>query len=140
MVTKFLVTNKVTDLVSIKVCKGNRPWWCAFGTCGTPGVVCKSLDSRQHIKKGTTVDPDSPELVDRKVKGLLNKLTMEKFDSISDQIITWANKSEKEKGWPDSYPGYSIGLREGNRRGCMVGDVRSSMPQDDGADQSRGAG
>ncbi|KAJ7503006.1 ARM repeat-containing protein [Mycena galericulata] len=43
------------------------------------------------------VDPDSPEIVDRKVKGLLNKLTMEKFDSISDQIIEWANKSEKEK-------------------------------------------
>lgn len=43
------------------------------------------------------VDQDSPELVDRKVKALLNKLTMEKFDSISDQIITWANKSEQEK-------------------------------------------
>lgn len=40
---------------------------------------------------------DSPEVVDRKVKGLLNKITMEKFDSISDQIIAWANKSEKEK-------------------------------------------
>jgi translation initiation factor 4G len=41
---------------------------------------------------------DSPELVERtKVKGLLNKLTMEKFASISDQIIAWANKSEKEK-------------------------------------------
>ncbi|KAJ7072794.1 hypothetical protein C8F01DRAFT_1012705 [Mycena amicta] len=43
------------------------------------------------------IDPDSPEVVDRKVKSLLNKLTMEKFDSISDQIIEWANKSEKEK-------------------------------------------
>ncbi|KIJ65955.1 hypothetical protein HYDPIDRAFT_151661 [Hydnomerulius pinastri MD-312] len=40
---------------------------------------------------------DTPELVDRKVKALLNKLTMEKFDSISDQIIAWANKSENEK-------------------------------------------
>ena len=40
---------------------------------------------------------DSPEVVDRKVKALLNKLTMERFDSISDQIIEWANKSEKEK-------------------------------------------
>jgi translation initiation factor 4G len=39
---------------------------------------------------------DSPEVVERKVKGLLNKLTMERFDSISDQIIAWANKSEKE--------------------------------------------
>ncbi|KAG8745160.1 hypothetical protein FRC10_008613 [Ceratobasidium sp. 414] len=36
-------------------------------------------------------------LVDRKVKSLLNKLTMEKFDSISDQIIEFANKSEQEK-------------------------------------------
>ncbi|KAH7928676.1 hypothetical protein BV22DRAFT_1126335 [Leucogyrophana mollusca] len=42
-------------------------------------------------------DVDSPELVDRKVKALLNKLTMEKFDSISNQIIAWANKSEMEK-------------------------------------------
>jgi len=42
-------------------------------------------------------DGDSPEMVERKVKGLLNKLTMEKFDSISDQIISWANKSENEK-------------------------------------------
>jgi len=38
----------------------------------------------------------SPEIVDRKVKALLNKLTMKRFDSISDQIIAWANKSEWE--------------------------------------------
>ncbi|KAF8967966.1 hypothetical protein BDZ97DRAFT_484089 [Flammula alnicola] len=48
-------------------------------------------------RKALQIDADSPEMVDRKVKGLLNKLTMEKFDSISDQIISWANKSEKEK-------------------------------------------
>jgi translation initiation factor 4G len=42
-------------------------------------------------------DGDSPEMVECKVKGLLNKLTMEKIDSISDQIISWANKSENEK-------------------------------------------
>ncbi|PBK74052.1 ARM repeat-containing protein [Armillaria solidipes] len=42
-------------------------------------------------------DPGSPDVVDRKVKGLLNKLTMKRFDSISDKIIAWANKSEKEK-------------------------------------------
>lgn len=42
-------------------------------------------------------DDDSPAMVDRKVKSLLNKLTMEKFDSISDQIITWANKSESQR-------------------------------------------
>jgi translation initiation factor 4G len=48
-------------------------------------------------RKPTAVDADSPAAVDRKVKSLLNKLTMEKFESISDQIIEWANRSEKEK-------------------------------------------
>ncbi|KAG2104022.1 armadillo-type protein [Suillus discolor] len=47
-------------------------------------------------RKGQS-DVDSPELVDRKVKALLNKLTMEKFEMISDQIIHWANKSVNEK-------------------------------------------
>ncbi|OJA15320.1 hypothetical protein AZE42_12803 [Rhizopogon vesiculosus] len=42
-------------------------------------------------------DVDTPDMVDRKVKALLNKLTMERFDSISDQIIQWANKSVNEK-------------------------------------------
>jgi translation initiation factor 4G len=42
-------------------------------------------------------DDDSPARVDRKVKSLLNKLTMEKFDSISDRIIAWANRSRSEK-------------------------------------------
>ena len=42
-------------------------------------------------------DQQSPEVVDRKVRALLNKLTMEKFDSISGQIIDWANKSVDEK-------------------------------------------
>ncbi|KAH8109046.1 armadillo-type protein [Phellopilus nigrolimitatus] len=41
----------------------------------------------------------APEVVDRKVRSLLNKLTMEKFESISNQIIQWANKSESEKDW-----------------------------------------
>jgi translation initiation factor 4G len=40
---------------------------------------------------------DEEQNVERKVRALLNKLTMEKFDSISDQIIAWANKSEAEK-------------------------------------------
>jgi translation initiation factor 4G len=46
---------------------------------------------------GSGQDGDSPEVVERNVKALLNNLTMEHFDSISDQIIVWANKSEKEK-------------------------------------------
>ncbi|KNE93094.1 hypothetical protein PSTG_13483 [Puccinia striiformis f. sp. tritici PST-78] len=46
--------------------------------------------------RSTVLDEDSPELVNRKVKALLNKLTLDKFESISDQVIAWANKSEKE--------------------------------------------
>ncbi|KAG9312204.1 hypothetical protein JVU11DRAFT_7502 [Chiua virens] len=49
------------------------------------------------VRKPGVTDTESPELVDRRVRSLLNKLTMEKFDSISDQIIAWANKSENEK-------------------------------------------
>jgi translation initiation factor 4G len=41
--------------------------------------------------------PDSPEMVQRKVKALLNKLTLERFESISEQILAWANKSEEEE-------------------------------------------
>ena len=40
---------------------------------------------------------DEEQNVERKVKALLNKLTMENFDSISDQIIEWTNRSEAEK-------------------------------------------
>lgn len=43
-----------------------------------------------------TPTSDSPEMVVRKVKALLNKLTLEKFDSISDQILEWADKSINE--------------------------------------------
>ena len=42
------------------------------------------------------LDDESPEMVERKVKVLLNKLTEERYSSISDQIITWANKSEQQ--------------------------------------------
>jgi translation initiation factor 4G len=41
-------------------------------------------------------DPNSLDTVNRKVKALLNKLTLERFDSISDQILEWANKSKDE--------------------------------------------
>ncbi|KAI1796807.1 hypothetical protein LXA43DRAFT_837295, partial [Ganoderma leucocontextum] len=49
------------------------------------------------VRKPQPVDSESSEVVDSKVRSLLNKLTMERFDSISDQIIAWANRSEKEK-------------------------------------------
>lgn len=51
--------------------------------------------SASSQRKGAT-DADTPETVDRKVRSLLNKLTVEKFGPISDQIIAWANKSENE--------------------------------------------
>ncbi|WWC89214.1 uncharacterized protein L201_004132 [Kwoniella dendrophila CBS 6074] len=41
-------------------------------------------------------DEGSPAFIERKVKSLLNKLTEEKFDGISKQILEWANKSEHE--------------------------------------------
>ena len=46
---------------------------------------------RNQPSKARAVD------VERKVKTLLNELTMDEFDSISDQIIEWANKSEGER-------------------------------------------
>ncbi|KAH9067716.1 ARM repeat-containing protein [Lactarius vividus] len=55
--------------------------WAAASTCsGASGL-----------------DGGSPEVVEPKVEALLNRLTMVCFDSISDQIVAWANKSEKEK-------------------------------------------
>jgi translation initiation factor 4G len=46
---------------------------------------------------GSTPRGSSGQVVDDIVKALLNQLTMERFGSISAQIIVWANKSEKEK-------------------------------------------
>ncbi|KAG2043919.1 hypothetical protein BDR03DRAFT_977623 [Suillus americanus] len=68
---------------------------------GFEPVVPLELSANRWVPASTTrkvqPDVDSPELVDRKVKALLNKLTMEKFETISDQIIHWANKSVNEK-------------------------------------------
>ena len=50
-----------------------------------------------RVRKPGATYTKSLELVDRKVRALLNKLTMKKFDSISDRIISWANKSVNEK-------------------------------------------
>ncbi|KAG8947542.1 hypothetical protein FRC00_009056, partial [Tulasnella sp. 408] len=44
-----------------------------------------------------SVDESSPDFVERKVTFLLNKLSWENFDSVSDQIVSWANKSENEE-------------------------------------------
>lgn len=53
----------------------------------TPGV---------QSRRPGAIDESSPEYVERKVKGLLNKLTKEKFNSISNQILEWGNKSISE--------------------------------------------
>ena len=57
----------------------------------------RATQNRWDRKKFRVHARNSPEMVERKVRSLLNKLTMEKFDSLSDQIIQWANKSENEK-------------------------------------------
>ncbi|KZV65986.1 ARM repeat-containing protein [Peniophora sp. CONT] len=49
------------------------------------------------LKAGTNVKMNSPVIVEQKVNALLNNLTIRSFDSISDQIIGWANRSEKER-------------------------------------------
>ena len=48
---------------------------------------------QSHDKASTA---DHSLVVERKVKSLLNKLTLEKFDSISDKIIEFANESKNE--------------------------------------------
>jgi translation initiation factor 4G len=55
------------------------------------------LKISENSRKVEHIDSDSPEAVDWNVRNLLSRLTMEKFDLISVQIIEWANKSEKEK-------------------------------------------
>ncbi|KAF8339399.1 armadillo-type protein [Amanita rubescens] len=62
-----------------------------------PVAPLQVSENRWNRNAFASADPDAPEVVARKVKGLLNKLTMEKFDSISDQIIQWANRSENQK-------------------------------------------
>lgn len=48
-------------------------------------------------RNNSDVNHERPEIVDRKLRSLLNKLTMKRFDSISDQVVAWANQSEREK-------------------------------------------
>ena len=73
----------------------------AFGSQDPEGQVAKLEPVPPLVvlaNRSTEKSPDDEEQnVERRVKGLLNKLTMEKFDSISDQIIEFANKSEAEK-------------------------------------------
>ena len=61
---------------------------------GPPATVVRTIGqsgTRRELTRGKR------GTVDHKVKALLDKLITEHFDTISDQIITFANKSEQEK-------------------------------------------
>ena len=74
---------------------------------GFEPVALLQVTANRWDRKAFQTDTDSSEVVDRKVKDLLNELTMEKFHSISDQMIKWANKLENEKdGRTDTHPSY----------------------------------
>ena len=60
-------------------------------------VIADRWAASDTCRSGPGVDSESLEIVEREVTALLNRLTMGRFDSISDQIIAWANKSEREK-------------------------------------------
>lgn len=62
-----------------------------------PEVAPLAVSNNSWVKaRPTDNDESSPAYVERKVKSLLNKLTQEKFDSISKQILEWANRSKNE--------------------------------------------
>ncbi|KAI7861261.1 armadillo-type protein [Spinellus fusiger] len=69
--------------------KGNNRW--------VPVVL--SSDSQASVGAASASEEVliSQETIVRKVKALLNKLTLEKFDSISDQIWEYAHQSSKEE-------------------------------------------
>ena len=48
-------------------------------------------------RNNSDIDHEQPKILNCQLRSLLNKLTMECFDSISDQVIAWANQSEWEK-------------------------------------------
>ncbi|KAJ7018326.1 armadillo-type protein [Mycena alexandri] len=77
--------------------KSTQPSLTGGGFGGHNSSMPPDFGNPPPLQVTANLDPDSPEIADRRVKGLLNKLTMENFDSISGQIIEWANKSEEEK-------------------------------------------
>ncbi|KAK2462903.1 hypothetical protein APHAL10511_005101 [Amanita phalloides] len=69
-----------------------------FGLFGHPeaGVPPTTFEPPWDRKMFASSGHDSLLVVDYMVKALLNELTMEKFDSTSDQIIQWANRTENQ--------------------------------------------
>ncbi|KAI8578375.1 hypothetical protein K450DRAFT_247591 [Umbelopsis ramanniana AG] len=60
--------------------------------------VPTTLDDQANTAASAALEAEiiPEDIVIRKVKSLLNKLTLEKFDSISKQILEYANQSAKE--------------------------------------------
>jgi translation initiation factor 4G len=71
---------------------GSPAQWTRAAAQGQAGEISASHNSAT----AAAAEQDDPTTIERKVKILLNKLTERRFDSISDQIIQWANLSEKE--------------------------------------------
>jgi hypothetical protein len=69
---------------------------------GMPSIYTKPLEQSQDAwkpfseRRNAVQDGSDPTFVRRKVTALLNKLTNRNFDTISDRIIHWANRSENE--------------------------------------------
>ena len=60
------------------------------------GWVARSIGQPQAAANATPEGMMAPDMVQRKVKAALNKMTPEKFDKISDQVIEIANQSKSE--------------------------------------------
>jgi hypothetical protein len=80
--------------------KVDRKDRAAEDQCASPEPVAPLQVSVNRWTRGAAADDE--ENVERKVRALLNKLTMEKFDTISDQIIEWGRtlgRSSMSSGW-----------------------------------------
>lgn len=91
--------------------KGGRPPREQIGAPTIPLDQVVPLEKSENrwiptvvANEGETTDAEkaadalvSQEMIIRKIKSLLNKLTLERFDSISDQIWEYAKQSEKEE-------------------------------------------
>ncbi|KAG6867378.1 hypothetical protein C0993_003552 [Termitomyces sp. T159_Od127] len=84
--------------------KGNKAAWDMYHRqvgMLVPGLFAKAVaplevSANWWDHKAIGAKEDKVTLVDQKVKVLLNKLAMDKFDLISDQIVEWANQLEDE--------------------------------------------
>ncbi|KAJ2033315.1 hypothetical protein H4S03_005732 [Coemansia sp. S3946] len=54
--------------------------------------IVKSL----RVGKGVVEDDMDEEIFDRRMRVLLNKLTLDNFDTVSDELLMWGNKSVNE--------------------------------------------